>query len=105
MGSLKITDRARILKEGNRRTQKSTGVGPVKKYIILFERKYPKYRGCNPIEWAIINGEKKVGVTLHRVDTKIDAGNIIKQKKILIKKVDTWKAITTQAKKTRKKIL
>ena len=65
----------------------------------------PKYRGCNPIEWAIINGEKKVGVTLHRVDTKIDAGNIIKQKKILIKKVDTWKAITRQAKKAGEKLL
>lgn len=59
----------------------------------------PKYRGCNPIEWAIINGEKIVGVTLHRLNTKIDAGNIIKQKKFLINKKDTWKKITKEAKK------
>ncbi|MBZ5876644.1 methionyl-tRNA formyltransferase [Chromohalobacter israelensis] len=39
----------------------------------------PFYRGRNPINWALINGEKKVGVTVHYVDEGIDTGDIIIQ--------------------------
>lgn len=44
----------------------------------------PKYRGANPVNWVLINGESETGVTLHYVDKGIDTGNIIAQKKILI---------------------
>jgi len=39
----------------------------------------PNYRGAAPINWAIINGEKKTGVTTFFIDDKIDTGVIIKQ--------------------------
>ncbi len=41
----------------------------------------PEYRGAAPINWAIINGETKTGVTTFFIDEKIDTGEIILQKK------------------------
>ena len=37
----------------------------------------PQYRGAAPINWAIINGESKTGVTTFFIDDKIDTGAII----------------------------
>lgn len=37
----------------------------------------PDYRGAAPINWAIINGEKKTGVTTFFIDEKIDTGAMI----------------------------
>jgi methionyl-tRNA formyltransferase len=45
----------------------------------------PEYRGAAPINWAIINGETKTGVTTFFIDDKIDTGEIILQKEITIK--------------------
>jgi len=39
----------------------------------------PKYRGRAPINWAIINGEKDLGLTAHFVVEAADAGDIIEQ--------------------------
>ncbi len=44
----------------------------------------PQYRGAAPINWAIINGETKTGVTTFFIDDKIDTGAIILQKEIEI---------------------
>ena len=44
----------------------------------------PNYRGAAPINWAIINGEKKSGVTTFFIDEKIDTGEIILQSQIMI---------------------
>ncbi len=44
----------------------------------------PKYRGAAPIQHAIINGEAETGVTSFLLNEKVDAGNIILQKKISI---------------------
>jgi len=40
----------------------------------------PQYRGAAPINWAIINGEKRTGVTTFFLDHDIDTGRIIMQK-------------------------
>ena len=37
----------------------------------------PQYRGAAPINWAVINGEKRTGVTTFMIDKNIDTGNII----------------------------
>lgn len=49
----------------------------------------PDYRGAAPINWAIINGEQKTGITTFFIDEKIDTGHIILQKEVEIKKEDT----------------
>ena len=40
----------------------------------------PKYRGATPIQSAILNGEKKTGVTLFLIDEKVDHGQILVNK-------------------------
>lgn len=37
----------------------------------------PKYRGAAPIQWAVINGEKKSGVTIMQMDVGLDTGDMI----------------------------
>ena len=49
----------------------------------------PEYRGAAPINWAIINGETKTGVTTFFIDDKIDTGEIILQEEVLIKEDET----------------
>ncbi|MDT7831548.1 methionyl-tRNA formyltransferase [Flavobacteriaceae bacterium S356] len=49
----------------------------------------PDYRGAAPIHWAIINGEKKTGVTTFFIDDKIDTGEIILQKETPIGEDET----------------
>lgn len=44
----------------------------------------PQYRGAAPINWAIINGETKTGVTTFFLDHNIDTGRIIMQKQLPI---------------------
>jgi methionyl-tRNA formyltransferase len=44
----------------------------------------PEYRGAAPINWAIINGEKKTGVTTFFIDDKIDTGAMILSKETTI---------------------
>ncbi len=49
----------------------------------------PQYRGAAPINWAIINGEKKSGVTTFLIDREIDTGKIIFREEVSIDKDDT----------------
>ncbi|MCE2612384.1 methionyl-tRNA formyltransferase [Flavobacteriaceae bacterium D16] len=44
----------------------------------------PQYRGAAPINWAIINGETKTGVTTFYINERIDTGEIILQDKTAI---------------------
>lgn len=44
----------------------------------------PKYRGAAPINWAIIKGEKKSGVTSFILDENIDTGNIVGTREVPI---------------------
>ncbi len=44
----------------------------------------PEYRGAAPINWAIINGETKTGVTTFFIDDNIDTGAMITSKEITI---------------------
>jgi len=49
----------------------------------------PQYRGAAPINWAIINGEEKTGLTTFLIDAEIDTGKILLKKEIEIKKTDS----------------
>ena len=44
----------------------------------------PKYRGRAPVNWAILHGETQTGATLHIMETKPDAGDIVGQSTVLI---------------------
>ncbi len=50
----------------------------------------PFYRGRNILNWALINGETKFGVTVHYVDEGIDTGDIILQRFAPILRTDRY---------------
>ncbi len=50
----------------------------------------PLYRGLLPHFWAMIRGEKRLGVTLHEIDEGVDTGNIISEKRFLLKKGESF---------------
>jgi len=45
----------------------------------------PKYRGATPIQTAILNGDKQTGVTIMKMDEKMDHGKIVKSQKLKVK--------------------
>ena len=53
----------------------------------------PKLRGGAPIHWAIINGEKKTGMTIMYMDVKMDSGDIISQRETDILDTDNLESL------------
>jgi methionyl-tRNA formyltransferase len=49
----------------------------------------PKYRGRVPVNWAVLNGERETGATLHEMVAKPDAGAIVAQQAVPILPDDT----------------
>lgn len=61
----------------------------------------PRYRGRVPVNWAIINGEKETGATLHEMTARPDAGRIVDQMAVPILPndlaVDVFRKVTVAA--------
>lgn len=53
----------------------------------------PKYRGAAPIQWSILNGDEKTGVTIMQMDEGLDTGNMIIQKEIEIAPDETGESL------------
>ncbi|MFK0251243.1 methionyl-tRNA formyltransferase [Amycolatopsis azurea] len=49
----------------------------------------PAYAGFSPLIWALINGEKEVGLTAHMMDADLDAGDIVLQRSVPVGPKDT----------------
>src|SRR5258708_2848801 len=62
------------------------GLLPIPKlgWINLHASLLPKYRGAAPINWAIVNGEPRTGVTTMRIDAGMDTGEMLLQREIEI---------------------
>jgi len=65
---------------------RTTGIG----FIGVHPSLLPKYRGPAPIQWALLNGEKKTGITTFWMTEKVDAGNILMQREVEIKDGETY---------------
>jgi len=66
---------------------------PPKGSFNLHASLLPKYRGAAPIQWALIKGEKKTGVTTFALEEKVDTGNIYIQKEIEIDDEDNFETL------------
>ncbi|MBD5479259.1 MAG: methionyl-tRNA formyltransferase [Lachnospiraceae bacterium] len=53
----------------------------------------PAYRGASPIQWAVINGEEKTGVTIMQMDEGVDTGDILYQKEIKLDEKETGESL------------
>jgi methionyl-tRNA formyltransferase len=59
---------------------------PVKGCINVHASLLPRYRGAAPINWAIIRGESKTGITTMYMDEGLDTGDMILKKEVIIEK-------------------
>ena len=78
---------------------------PAKGCVNLHGSLLPKYRGRVPLNWAIINGEKETGVTLHYMTSRADAGDIIGQERFEITEDDTARTVFGKAEAAAGKLL
>lgn len=62
---------------------------PRKGTINLHASLLPDYRGAAPINWAIINGETKTGLTTFFINEKIDTGDLLLKQEVEINHLDT----------------
>jgi len=60
----------------------------------------PDYRGVMPSFWVLANGEKEAGSTLFFVNEKIDAGDVLVQRKFPIRECDTLDSFIRHSKQT-----
>lgn len=49
----------------------------------------PAYRGAAPIQWCVINGEEKTGVTIMQMAKGMDTGDILLQKEVVLDEKET----------------
>jgi methionyl-tRNA formyltransferase len=62
---------------------------PPKGAINVHASLLPGYRGAAPINWVIINGEKKTGISIIKITEKMDAGDILAQQDCAISPDET----------------
>ncbi len=66
--------------------------------ITLQEHKVPDYRGAGPVGlWELLEDQKEIGVTVHRVETEADAGPVIHATSIPIEPYDNLKSLALKA--------
>jgi len=56
----------------------------------------PKYRGAAPIQWAILRGEERTGVTIMRIAEELDAGDMLLQRDTAIAADETYGELQTR---------
>jgi methionyl-tRNA formyltransferase len=65
----------------------------------------PKYRGRAPINWAVLHGEPRIGMTLHRMVKSADAGAIVDQEGVDIGPRDTAEQVFRQVMPCARRVL
>lgn len=65
----------------------------------------PKYRGRANVNWAIINSEPELAITIHAVTNDLDAGNILYQERVAINPDDTVATIYSTLNRIQHKVL
>ncbi|MDR1360654.1 MAG: hypothetical protein LBJ82_06715 [Deltaproteobacteria bacterium] len=64
--------------------------GLFRRAVNLHGGKLPEYRGANVLQWAMINGEREAGLTLHDMTAEADAGPVIASMNVPILLRDDW---------------
>ena len=62
---------------------------PKKCCVNIHPSLLPKYRGAAPMNWAVINGDSSTGISIIRMNERMDAGDIILQNEVELRDDDT----------------
>ncbi|WP_304511750.1 methionyl-tRNA formyltransferase [Desulfobacula sp.] len=66
--------------------------------INIHHAPLPRYRGMMPNFWQLYHGEKTVGITVHKINPKIDEGEIILQKEVPVNPGESLDALIMRTK-------
>jgi methionyl-tRNA formyltransferase len=64
--------------------------GPPMGCVNVHPSLLPKYRGAAPMNWALIQGEKKTGISIMKMDEGVDSGDILLQEETAIEPGETY---------------
>jgi len=67
--------------------------------INIHNAKLPKYRGMLPNFWQMYHGEKAVGTTIHRINARLDDGDILLQRETPIEPGESLEALIRRTKR------
>jgi methionyl-tRNA formyltransferase len=73
--------------------------------INIHSAPLPKYRGMLPSFWQLYHGEKEAGITIHRIDSAIDTGDIIAQQSVPICAGETLNGLMLKTKREGAKLM
>ena len=76
-------------------------IGPINIHPSLL----PKYRGPSPIQWTLCNGDVVTGITIMRINERMDAGNILYQETMVVESVDNAITLSERLSKRSAEIL
>ena len=65
--------------------------------INLHPSALPVYRGCTPVNAAILNGDKETAFTIQKVSKALDEGNILAQQKVVLDGSETAGSLLNDA--------
>ena len=66
--------------------------------INLHKRKLPDYRGGGPVGlWELLDGQKEIGVTVHRVEPQVNMGGVLRSASIAIEPFDDLESLALKA--------
>ena len=65
----------------------------------------PLHRGPSPIQWVLLKGDEKTGITLINMNEKMDAGNIIYQENMIIAEKDNFLTLSDRLSRRSAEIL
>jgi len=65
--------------------------------INLHGGRVPQYRGGSPLNWQIINGEREIGISVLRMDERVDAGSVVAESTIQLSLEDDIASIHKKA--------
>jgi methionyl-tRNA formyltransferase len=65
-------------------------------WINLHASLLPQYRGAAPINWTIVNGETRTGLTTMRIDAGMDTGDILLKQELAIGATETAPELATR---------
>lgn len=66
---------------------------PQKGILNIHTSLLPRHRGASPVHHAILAGDKEAGVTIMKIDEKMDHGPIVAQEKIIISENETYETL------------
>jgi methionyl-tRNA formyltransferase len=67
--------------------------------INIHHAPLPRYKGMMPNFWQLCNGEKTVGITIHKINHRIDEGEIILQRSVMVRPRESLDALIRRTKR------